>query len=147
MGGKDMTNQKRSGGCLCGQFTYTMDEEAVVSAFHCHCLDCQKSTGSGKATIIVIPEKNLQTKGELKYYSVVGTDGATIERGFCEKCGSPIISAAIGPKDWEGIKFIKAGSLDDSSWVEVTANIWKSSARDWSPVSEELPTFDQNLRA
>ncbi|MDG1489209.1 MAG: GFA family protein, partial [Actinomycetota bacterium] len=103
--------------------------------------------GSGKATIIVIPEKNLQTKGELKYYSVVGTDGATIERGFCEKCGSPIISAAIGPKDWEGIKFIKAGSLDDSSWVEVTANIWKSSARDWSPVSEELPTFDQNLRA
>ena len=66
-----MTNQKRSGGCLCGQFTYTIDEEAVVSAFHCHCLDCQKSTGSGKATIIVIPEKNLQAEGELKYLSLI----------------------------------------------------------------------------
>ena len=118
-----------------------------MSAIHCHCLDCQKSTGSGKATIVAIPEKNLEIRGALKYYSVVGTDGATIERGFCENCGSPIISAAIGPAEWEGIKFIKAGSLDDSSWISVETNIWKSTARHWDEVREELTTFEQNLKA
>ena len=92
-----------TGGCLCGQVSYDLEQESALSAIHCHCLDCQKSTGSGKATIVAIPEKNLEIRGALKYYSVVGTDGATIERGFCENCGSPIISAAIGPAEWEGI--------------------------------------------
>ena len=87
-----MTNQKRSGGCLCGQFTYTMDEEAVVSTFHCHCLDCQKSTGSGKATIMLIPKDELKISGELKFYSVTGSAGSHVTRGFCENCGSPLVS-------------------------------------------------------
>ena len=136
-----------TGGCLCGQVSYDLEQESVLSAIHCHCLDCQKSTGSGKATIVAIPEKNLEIRGALKYYSVVGSDGATIERGFCENCGSPIISAAIGPAEWEGIKFIKAGSLDDSSWISVETNTWKSTARHWDEVREELTTFEQNLKA
>ncbi len=135
-----------TGGCLCGNVKYELERDAVLNAIHCHCLDCQKSTGSGKATIVVIPEDSLTLQGALKYYSVVGTDGATIERGFCDNCGSPIVSAAIGPADWEGIKFIKAGSLDDSSWVSVGMNIWNSTARHWDEVKEGLPTFEQNMK-
>ncbi len=116
----------------------------MVTVMHCHCLDCQKSTGSGKARIIAIPESSLTVKGTLKYYSVVGTDGATVNRGFCENCGSPVMSAVVGLEGYEGIKLIKAGSLDDSSWVTVNANIWKSSARHWDTVREELPTFEHN---
>ena len=70
-----------TGGCLCGNVKYELEKDAVLNAIHCHCLDCQKSTGSGKATIVVIPEDSLSLQGALKYYSVVGTDGATIERG------------------------------------------------------------------
>lgn len=135
-----------TGGCLCGAISYELEQDAVVTAMHCHCLDCQKSTGSGKATIIAIPESSLTVKGTLKYYSVVGTDGATVNRGFCENCGSPVISAVVGVEGWEAIKLIKAGSLDDSSWVTVNANIWKSSARHWDAVREELPTFEHNYQ-
>ena len=133
-----------TGGCLCGAISYGLEQDAVVTAMHCHCLDCQKSTGSGKATIIAIPESSLTVKGTLKYYSVVGTDGATVNRGFCENCGSPVMSLVVGLEGWEGIKLIKAGSLDDSSWVTVNASIWKSSARHWDAVREELPTFEHN---
>ena len=133
-----------TGGCLCGAISYELEQDAVVTAMHCHCLDCQKSTGSGKATIIAIPESSLTVKGTLKYYSVVGTDGATVNRGFCENCGSPVMSVVVGLEGWEGIKLIKAGSLDDSSWVTVNASIWKSSARHWDAVREELPTFEHN---
>ena len=136
-----MTNQKRSGGCLCGQFTYTMDEEAVVSAFHCHCLDCQKSTGSGKATIMLIPKDELKISGELKFYTVTGSAGSHVTRGFCENCGSPLVSFVEENAD---IRFIKLGSLNDSSWVNVESNFWSSTANSWSPADEEIFSFTHN---
>ena len=40
-----------TGGCLCRKVRYKFDREKIVSAGHCHCKDCQKVTGSGKATI------------------------------------------------------------------------------------------------
>ena len=43
------------GRCLCGAYHYQFDREQVVSAHHCHCKDCQKMTGSGKATIVMVP--------------------------------------------------------------------------------------------
>ena len=42
-----------SGGCLCGDVTYEYDQEKSTAALHCHCRDCQKVTGSGKATIVL----------------------------------------------------------------------------------------------
>ena len=44
----------------------------------------------------------------------------------------------------DGIKFIKSGSLDESSWVEITSNYWTSSANKWSKVDETITCFKQN---
>ena len=87
-----MSNEIKGGGCLCGNINYEFDSSKVISAHHCHCKDCQKSTGSGKATIVMIPEENLILSGNLKFYTVTGTAGSHISRGFCEDCGSPVIS-------------------------------------------------------
>ena len=46
---------KQSGSCQCGLITYHFNQEDVLSAHHCHCKDCQRSTGCGKATILYIP--------------------------------------------------------------------------------------------
>ncbi len=37
------------------------------------------------------PKRLCQLKGVLKYFSVTGTDGAVVERGFCERCGSQFL--------------------------------------------------------
>ena len=50
-----MSNEIKIGGCLCGKVEYEFDSSKVISAHHCHCKDWQKSTGSGKATIVIIP--------------------------------------------------------------------------------------------
>ena len=47
----------QSGRCQCGEITYSLDKEKVISAHHCHCKDCQRTTGSGKATILFIAKK------------------------------------------------------------------------------------------
>jgi len=132
---------KREGRCMCGDISYSFNSGSVISASHCHCKDCQKSTGSGKATIIMIQEDTLEIKGEIKYFTVTGTDGAEVSRGFCENCGSPLISKIKG---MDGIKLIKAGSLNDSSWVAIDSNFWSDSSENWSPVDYSIHTFEKN---
>jgi hypothetical protein len=130
-----------SGGCLCGDFKYQLDREQVMSAHHCHCKDCQKMTGSGKATIVMAPTEALVTEGELKVFTVVGTDGAHVTRGFCPNCGSQLISYL---EEMPMMRFVKAGSLDDSSWVKIDSTFWAGSAEDWSPVDDSCQFFEGN---
>ena len=70
-----MSNAIQKGGCLCGKVSYEFNQADILSAHHCHCRDCQKSTGSGKATILLIPESSLIIEGDLKNFSVTGSAG------------------------------------------------------------------------
>ena len=136
-----MSDSLATGGCLCGLLRYEFNRETVITAGHCHCTDCQKATGSGKATIIFVPTGDLKMQGEYKLYTVVGTDGSHVSRGFCPECGSPVISFAQEQPD---VRFIKAGSLDDPSWVNAEASYWGDSAHPWAPVDTGLPSFPGN---
>jgi hypothetical protein len=133
--------QIETGGCLCGNIKYKFNREDVVSAGHCHCKDCQKITGSGKATIVFVPTKSLKIDNNYKVYSVIGHDGTNVHRGFCSNCGSPVISYVTEQPD---LRFIKAGSLDDSSWINIESSFWSISANKWDPVNENIPCFEQN---
>jgi hypothetical protein len=130
-----------SGKCLCGNYQYQFDREQVISAHHCHCRDCQTMTGSGKATIIIVPTALLETTGELKTYTVTGTDGSHVTRGFCPECGSQLISYV---EEMPDLRFVKAGSLTDSSWVTIDSSFWSSTAEPWAPVSADSPAFAKN---
>ena len=130
-----------TGGCLCRKVRYKFDREKIVSAGHCHCKDCQKVTGSGKATIIFIPTESLMINDKYKIYSDVGTDGTNVHRGFCPSCGSPIISYVT---EQPNLRFIKAGSLDDSTWVKTESSFWSTSACQWDPIDINLPSFPYN---
>lgn len=135
-----MSNQQ-TGGCLCTQYNYEFDQEQVVSAHHCHCRDCQTMTGSGKATIVMVPTEALNDSGDLKTYTVIGTDGSHVTRGFCPNCGSQILSYV---EELPTLRFIKAGTLKDSSWVKIDSSFWSCTAESWSPVDADVLSFDKN---
>ena len=80
-------------------------------------------------------------EGDLKFFTVSGTAGSSVSRGFCEECGSQLVSFV---EENPEIKFIKVGSLDDSSWVTVASNFWSSTAYPWSPADESIQTFTHN---
>ncbi|MEM9744216.1 MAG: GFA family protein [Pseudomonadota bacterium] len=135
------TTHQETGGCLCGAYRYAFDRQAVLSAAHCHCTDCQRVTGSGKATIVFLPTAALEAKGTLKSYTVVGSDGSHVERLFCDTCGSPVLSRVIEQPD---LIFVKAGSLDDSSWVNPAMSFWARSALPWDAVADGVPAVPGN---
>ncbi|MBT4854351.1 MAG: GFA family protein [Halieaceae bacterium] len=130
-----------SGGCLCGDITYEYDQQQSTAALHCHCRDCQKVTGSGKATIVLFPEDAVKITGTFKQYGALGSDGSHVNRGFCSRCGSQMFTHI---EEMPGLIFVKAGTLDDSSWVQVSLNCWESTASQWSPADSELPGAEKN---
>lgn len=119
-----------SGGCLCGAVRFHFDRGAVLGASHCHCRDCQRATGSAFATFCVVPEAAFTLeRGQPRAYSVKGESGGDVNRSFCAECGSQLYSTvAVMP----GFFFVKAGVLDDASWVEPTSAYWGSSAQPWA---------------
>lgn len=130
-----------SGGCHCGEITYQFDRDNVIAGHHCHCTDCQKTTGSGKATLVLVPTAALEVKGELKFYTVTGSEGSHVVRGFCPNCGCPTMSKIEERPD---LRIIKVGTLNDRSWVKIESSFWSSTAEDWSPVDSRVPSFEKN---
>ena len=59
----------------------------------------------------------------------MGSDtGQEVARRFCRDCGSPIVSL---PEAMPEVAFIKAGTLDDTSWLEPQLHVWCESAQPW----------------
>jgi hypothetical protein len=130
-----------TGRCLCGTVTYSAEAEPVAQGV-CHCTDCQRQTGSPFSVIVGVPRAALNVEGAtLATYATIGEDhGGETHRSFCSACGSPIFSiAAVLPE----LAFVKAGSLDDASWLQPAAEVWTSSAQPWSPHFEHAAQFER----
>ncbi|HYH58434.1 MAG TPA: GFA family protein [Thermoleophilaceae bacterium] len=133
--------QPLTGRCLCGGVTYKIDAEPMVQAV-CHCTDCQRQTGNPFSVIVAVPRDALTVEGDtIATYATVGEDhGQDTERSFCSACGSPVFSMAAVMPD---MAFVKAGSLDDSSWLEPAVEVWTQSAQPWSPPFEGTTRMDR----
>ena len=59
------------------------------------------------------------------------------------KNGRDSNSKRLGIKAY-GKQFIKAGSLDDSSWLKIESSFWSETANQWDPVDENIPIFEKN---
>ena len=137
----EINNNIETGRCQCGKVYYSFPRKKVISAHHCHCKDCQRITGSGKATIVFVSKKNIEIKGDLKYYETKGSSGMNIRRGFCINCGSGVLSYA---KELSRIMFIKAGTLDNSDWIKIESNFFAKSASHWSKPDNTIESFKEN---
>jgi len=128
-----------TGSCLCGAVTYSFEGAPKTTAI-CHCTDCQKSTGSPFATLMLVSKKKIQQDGEVITYAMTAESGGTNTRACCSTCGSLISEESSG---MPGSKLISVGTLDDYSWVQPQFHCWVSSKQDWLTLSDELPKFEK----
>ncbi|MFO1158447.1 MAG: GFA family protein [Reyranellaceae bacterium] len=126
-----------SGGCLCGKIRYTSSAEPVMSAI-CHCKNCQKQAGTAFSVIVAVPKPALSVSGTLKSYADKGDSGKPVYRNFCPDCGSPVTTIVDAIPD---LVFIKAGTLDDTSTLKPTMEIFCSSAQPWTTQAGERQKF------
>lgn len=129
-----------TGGCACGAVRYQSTAEPVVM-LHCHCRDCQRSSGGPFSSFVVVPKEAFEiTKGELRYYGSPSEAGGLTRRGFCPECGTPVGGT---PDAVPNIVAIRAASLDDPSWFAPQLDVWTSDAHPWDQMNPSLPKFEK----
>jgi hypothetical protein len=123
----------RTGQCLCGAVRYTIGAEPVAARI-CWCRDCQHIASNGTVNILV-PSDSLEVTGPLTEYLSVAASGNQMRRRFCPACGSHLFANSSGRPQ---LTVVRAGTLDDTSGIRPTANIWCASAPGWACMDEEL---------
>jgi hypothetical protein len=134
---EEATMATYAGGCHCGKIRYETSAAPIVTG-HCQCTDCQRFSGTGHTSVLVFPAAAVKVTGAPKYYSSKADSGATISRGFCPDCGTPVVSKTTGMPD---AVIIKAGSLDDPKLFEPQVVLFTKSAQPWDKMDEKLPAF------
>ncbi|WP_084399728.1 GFA family protein [Henriciella aquimarina] len=130
----------RTGQCLCGQVSYQLDGDPIVTAV-CHCKNCQRQAGSAFSVIVLVHESALDVRGDLRTYEDTADSGAKLERKFCPICGSAMFS--VQPSS-PGTIIIKAGTFDDVNWLKPVAHVWCASAQPWVEIGEGVAKFPGN---
>jgi hypothetical protein len=129
-----------TGGCLCGAVRYVTDAEPDRTIV-CHCTICQRHIGSAFATLVAFPAGSIEVTGALNTYTEPGgTTGEPMHRRFCPGCGTPIILE----REKGARTLIMGGTLDDTSIVRPTVNLFCASAQAWVPITpdtENLPGY------
>jgi len=125
------------GGCLCGQVRYSGTAEPMFTGV-CHCKDCQKETGTAFNIVVAVPQAALSFQGSPKTYTQKGDSGQDVVRRFCPNCGSTITSE---PAAMPGASIIRAGTLDDISWLKPTMEIYCDSKQPWVSLGSGLQSF------
>lgn len=94
---------KIDGGCHCGKITFTaeIDPEKVHI---CHCMDCQRITGTAYRVLVPAATEKFELRGKPKEYIRTDESGAKRAQAFCPECGTPIYSTAPDDRKIYGLR-------------------------------------------
>lgn len=111
-----------TGGCQCGRFRYKLAGPPLVF-YLCHCTECQRQTSSAFGESLRIQSKHLEINSGLSCIERKSDSGKQRQGWFCPDCGVRIWHGTLGSEEIN----IKAGTLDDTSWLIPAGHIWTSS--------------------
>jgi len=129
-----------TGGCQCGAVRYRVTGKPVT-AFACHCIDCQRQSASafGLAAWIEGALVEMET-GTLQEWVRTTPSGKQMAGRFCGHCGSRLFHQVLGAPYLS----IKTGSLDQPGGLQPVAHIWVKSKQPWVEVPANMVQFDGN---
>jgi hypothetical protein len=129
----------QTGGCLCGKIRYEISE-APQSVYTCHCVDCQRLTSSAFSMAIVVTDRAFRLMGaEPRPIQRTADSGGLVTRWVCPQCGSWVYGASSSDNR---LRRVRAGTLDDTSWVRPTVHFWTRSKQPWITLPEGDQVFE-----
>ncbi|HTZ77347.1 MAG TPA: GFA family protein [Stellaceae bacterium] len=128
------------GGCACGAVRYRMTS-APMFVHCCHCLDCQRQTGSAFVlNALIEADRVTLLRGEPKPY-LMPTDSGKPHRVFrCPSCQTAVWSeyGGAGPV----IRFVRVGTLDNPAALPPDVHIYTRSKQPWVTLPAGVPAFE-----
>src|SRR3954447_12171599 len=80
---------ERQASCTCGNVTVTAEGDPVRISM-CHCLACQRRTGSAFGIQARFPRELVRISGDAREYVRISDEGEERRSYFCPECGSTV---------------------------------------------------------
>ena len=126
------------GGCSCGSVRYRLTS-APLFIHCCHCLNCQRQTGSAFVINLLIETDRVELLvGEPQPVDVPRDDGSMQQVYRCPSCDVAVYSQYGS----SGFRFVRAGTLDEPRGVTPDVHIFTKSKVDWVVIPESTPAFE-----
>lgn len=127
------------GGCSCGEVRYRL-ASAPMFVHCCHCLNCQKHTGTAFVINLLIEASRVELLGATPQPVTMPPNGGTPNRIFrCPKCMVAVWSEYGGRSQ---ILFVRGGTLDTPSAVSPDVHIYTRSKLPWVALPASVPAFE-----
>ena len=128
---------RREGGCSCGEVRYRLGSEPLF-VHCCHCLNCQRQTGSAFVINVLIETDRVEVfAGEPRAVDVPRDDAPPQRIWRCPACEVALFSRYGHP----GVRFVRAGTLDDPSSIAPDVHIYTRSKLPWVVLPDAVPAF------
>jgi len=127
------------GGCACGAVRYRLTA-APMFVHCCHCLDCQRQTGSAFVLNALIETGHIELlQGAPRPVGVPTDSGRPHDIYRCPECQTALWS------DYGGrpfLRFVRIGTLDNASALKPDVHIYTRSKLAWVGLPDDVPAFE-----
>lgn len=129
----------QTGGCQCGAVRYTLSGLPIVF-YHCHCTQCQKQSASAFGQSMRVRSADLSITGNTARRIRELANGNHVVGEFCPECGTRLFHRRASYAD---LLNIKAGTLDDTSWLIPAGHIWTRSKQPSTIIPDDALCYSQ----
>lgn len=123
--------------CQCGQLHIqcSVQPTAVVA---CHCLACQRRSGSPYGVLAQYPAEVLLIGGEATRYVRPTDEGNTFETFFCPQCGSTVYAKA---GKHPALILVALGAIADPAFDAPVRSVWEETMHHWVTIPGDVQHF------
>ena len=124
----------RTAACTCGQLQAHVTADPVRISV-CHCLACQRRSGSVFATQARFPADAVTTQGRAREFVLVGDEGGAATFRFCPDCGATVYYTAQG---LEGFVTIPVGAFADPTFPAPQVSVYGNRRHGWVAMPDDI---------
>jgi hypothetical protein len=127
----------RLASCSCGQLSARVTGDPVRVSI-CHCLACQRRSGSVFAAQARFPIENVAVTGDSTEYVLTGDSGSSARFHFCPQCGATVYYEAEG---LEAYRIIPVGVFADPDFPVPTVSVYEGRKHSWVVPPADIEHF------
>jgi hypothetical protein len=113
--------------CQCGRLSADLPARAML-VVACHCVDCQRRSGSPFGLLAYFSAAEVTIRGEAKRFERTSAEGNLVETFFCPDCGS---TSHLRVDKHPSLIGIPVGTIADPAFREPDVSVWEQSMHHW----------------
>ncbi|HTV25952.1 MAG TPA: GFA family protein [Polyangiaceae bacterium] len=128
----------RRAACHCGQLKLSCAGEPTRVSM-CHCLDCQRRTGSAFGVQARFQREDVTVEGRAAAFTRAGDSGGRCTFHFCPACGSTVYWEPHGQPEF---RVVAVGAFADPAFSLPSVSLYEERKHPWVALPDNIEHVD-----